>query len=74
MQLEVSKLDVRYGTNHANKSVDLHLEAGEIITVLGANGAGKSTLLRALSGATPISGAQFCWMANPFMRQTPQAG
>ena len=55
MQLEVSKLDVRYGTNHANKSVDLHLEAGEIITVLGANGAGKSTLLRALSGATPIS-------------------
>jgi branched-chain amino acid transport system ATP-binding protein len=55
MQLEVSKLDVRYGTNHANKSVDLHLEEGEIITVLGANGAGKSTFLRALSGATPIS-------------------
>jgi branched-chain amino acid transport system ATP-binding protein len=65
MQLEVSKLDVRYGTNHANKSVDLHLEAGEIITVLGANGAGKSTLLRALSGATPISGGAILLDGKP---------
>ena len=65
MQLEVSKLDVRYGTNHANKQVDLHLEAGEIITVLGANGAGKSTLLRALSGATPISGGAILLNGKP---------
>ena len=65
MQLEVSKLDVRYGTNHANKGVDLHLKAGESIAVLGANGAGKSTLLRALSGATPVSGGAIMLNGKP---------
>ena len=55
MLLEVSRLDVRYGANHANKSIDLQLDKGEIVTVLGANGAGKSTFLRAISGATPAS-------------------
>ncbi len=56
MQLEVAGLDVRYGANHAVRSVDLSVAPGEIVTVLGANGAGKSTLLRAIAGATPISG------------------
>jgi len=65
VQLEVSKLDVRYGTNHANKGVDLYLEAGEIITVLGANGAGKSTLLRAVSGAAPVSGGAILLDGKP---------
>lgn len=56
MQLEVAGLDVRYGANHAVRSVDLSVAPGEIVTVLGANGAGKSTLLRAIAGATPVSG------------------
>ena len=42
MLLEVTGLDVRYGRNHAVKGIDLAVEAGEIVTVLGANGAGKS--------------------------------
>jgi len=48
--LEVEKLDVRYGRNHAVKAMDLAVEEGEIVTVLGANGAGKSSLLKAIQG------------------------
>lgn len=50
MLLNVQGLDVRYGRNIAVKSVDLNVDRGEIVTVLGANGAGKSSLLKAICG------------------------
>lgn len=50
MLLDVQDLDVRYGRNHAVRSVSLTLDDGEIVTVLGANGAGKSSLLKAIQG------------------------
>ncbi len=56
MLLECRALDVRYGRNHAVKAVDLSLEAGEIVTVLGANGAGKSSLLKAIQGTVKAGG------------------
>ena len=48
--LDVRDLDVRYGGIRALHGVSLHVEAGEIIALLGANGAGKTTTLRAISG------------------------
>ncbi len=48
--LEVRDLQVHYGTVEAVKGVSFHLDAGEIISLIGANGAGKSTILRALTG------------------------
>ncbi len=48
--LEVKGLVVRYGGITALRSVDLVVDQGEIVTLLGANGAGKSTLLAAISG------------------------
>ena len=55
--LEISNLFVRYGEIEAVRGISLAVEAGEVVTLLGANGAGKSTTLRAISGLTqPASG------------------
>jgi branched-chain amino acid transport system ATP-binding protein len=54
--LEVRELRVHYGVVEAVKGVSFHIEAGEIISLIGANGAGKSTILRALTGLVHPSG------------------
>jgi branched-chain amino acid transport system ATP-binding protein len=48
--LEIKDVDVHYGGIHALKGVSLSVDAGEIVTLIGANGAGKTTTLRAISG------------------------
>lgn len=48
--LEVRGLFVRYGPAIAVREVNLDVEGGELVTVLGSNGAGKSSLLRAIVG------------------------
>ena len=53
--LEIKDLDVHYGGIHALKGVSLEVEAGEVVTLIGANGAGKTTTLRAISGLIPPS-------------------
>jgi len=52
--LHIEDLHTYYGHVHALKGITLDVEAGEIVTLLGANGAGKSTTLRAISGLIPI--------------------
>ena len=51
--LSIEHLDVFYGDMQATFGVDLHVEEGEVVALIGANGAGKSTLLRAMIGLTP---------------------
>jgi branched-chain amino acid transport system ATP-binding protein len=56
--LRVEGLHVYYGGIHALKGVNLKVDAGRIVTLIGANGAGKSTTLRAIVGLVkPRSGA-----------------
>ena len=54
--LQLSQLSVSYGPVEAVHQVDLHVAAGEIVTVIGPNGAGKTTLLSAAMGLLPSKG------------------
>ncbi len=65
MLLEVEGLDVRYGRNHAIKSMDLTVGEGEIVTVLGANGAGKSSLLKAIQGTVRAAAGKIRFAGKP---------
>ena len=56
--LKVTDLNVFYGSIHAVKGVSFHVDAGEVVTLIGANGAGKSTVLNTVSGLLhPRSGS-----------------
>lgn len=48
--LSVRNIEVSYGTVPALHGIDLEVQKGEIVTLIGANGAGKTTTLRAISG------------------------
>lgn len=55
--VEAENLSVILGGHSALQNVDFHIDAGEIVTVVGPNGSGKTTLLRAIIGAVrPTSG------------------
>ncbi len=52
--LKLERVNTYYGNIHALKDVDIEIQDGEIITLIGANGAGKSTTLMSISGVVPI--------------------
>ena len=56
--LEITNIDVFYGVIHALKDVSFKIEAGEIVTLIGANGAGKSTTLKAISGMEKVKSGE----------------
>ena len=53
--LSVSGLDVHYGDFQAIYGLDVTVEEGKTLAVIGANGAGKSTLLKAIAGQVPAT-------------------
>jgi branched-chain amino acid transport system ATP-binding protein len=52
--LELKQLEVAYGGIHAVKGVDLKVEEGELVCLIGTNGAGKTTTLKAICGLQPV--------------------
>ncbi len=62
--LQLEGVKSRYGRIEVLHGIDLNVEAGEIVTVVGANGAGKTTLLRCLSGLQPLSAGRIAFDGN----------
>ncbi|GKS86285.1 ABC transporter ATP-binding protein [Acidovorax sp. SUPP1855] len=53
--LQIEGLHAHYGKSHVLQGVDLHVNDGELVTLLGRNGAGKTTTLKAICGVVPPS-------------------
>jgi branched-chain amino acid transport system ATP-binding protein len=57
--LDIRDLHAGYGKAEVLHGIDLHADAGQVITVIGPNGAGKTTLLNTLMGLLPTRGKMF---------------
>jgi branched-chain amino acid transport system ATP-binding protein len=66
--LAVEELRVEYGPIKAVRGVDLRVEQGEIVVLLGANGVGKSSLLNALAGLVPVAGGSVLFEGRELSR------
>jgi branched-chain amino acid transport system ATP-binding protein len=71
--LELRNVESFYGNVQALKGISLHVEKGEIVTLLGANGAGKTTTLRSISGLVPIAKGDILLEGKSISRTSPEA-
>lgn len=69
--LQIDGLKVRYGAIDAVKSLDLHINEGERVTLIGANGAGKSSSLKALTGLLPAAAGQIRFAGRSILNLAP---
>lgn len=70
--LHVDGLQVRYGAIEAVKALDLYINEGERVTLIGANGAGKSSSLKALTGLLPAAGGTIRFAGQSILGQAPE--
>lgn len=69
--LNVEGLQVRYGAIEAVKALDLHIDEGERVTLIGANGAGKTSSLKALTGLLPAAKGEIRFAGHSILGQAP---
>lgn len=69
--LALENLQVSYGGIRAVKSVDLTVEPGELVCLIGANGAGKTTTLRAITGLVRAAGGRIVYDGNDISALKP---
>jgi len=67
--LSIENVTSAYGRIEVLHGVTLHVDPGEIVTLIGANGAGKTTLLHAISGVQPITGGAIRLEGEPIGKQ-----
>jgi len=72
--LKIENLKVNYGAIKAIKGINVNVEKGSIVTLIGANGAGKTTILRTISGLTkPEPGSVITFEGEDITDDKPDA-
>lgn len=72
MLIEISKLEVKYGSKKVLQNINLSLNANEIVTIVGPNGSGKTTLFKAIIGSVPLSKGKISIKPNLRIGYVPQ--
>jgi branched-chain amino acid transport system ATP-binding protein len=70
--LRIKDYHVSYGQIPALRGINIDLEAGEIVALIGSNGAGKSTTLRAISGLVPATSGTIEFRGKPISGLAPE--
>lgn len=70
--LELRNVNAAYGNIQVLHNLELVINCGEIITLIGANGAGKSTTLMAISGIVPVRSGKILFEGEPIHKLSPE--
>jgi putative spermidine/putrescine transport system ATP-binding protein len=70
--LHIENVSKGYGASQVLKNLNLHVEKGELVTLLGASGCGKSTLLRCISGLTSLDNGEIYLEDKPITQKLPK--
>ncbi len=70
--LELRNVNAAYGNIQVLHNIDIEINSGEIITLIGANGAGKSTTLMAISGIVPVRSGKILFEGEPIHKLSPE--
>jgi len=71
MMLKAEDISASYGRVKVLKDINMSVESGEIVCLVGANGAGKSTLLKVISGIVPANGGKFLFEGQNITNKKP---
>ena len=71
LMLKIKNIKTFYGNIQALKEVSIHIDEGEIITLLGANGAGKSTTLMSICGIIPPRAGSIQFLGEEIVNLPP---
>ncbi|MCI5178222.1 MAG: ABC transporter ATP-binding protein [Candidatus Electrothrix sp. AW3_4] len=69
--LELRNLNTLYGNIQVLHDISLHVQQGEIITLIGANGAGKSTILMSICGIVPPRSGEILFNGTSLVHMSP---
>ena len=70
--LRLVNINSYYGLVHVLKNVSIHVNEGEIVSMLGANGAGKTTTLRTISGLQPVKSGNVYFDGHEITNMNPE--
>jgi len=70
--LKIKNLEAGYGKLRVLKRISMHVDSGEIVTIIGANGAGKTTLLYTIAGIIKASAGDIALLGNSINQTKPE--